>query len=538
MGLRRKIIAILALCAVLSAFLPAAAAPLGAPVAIQALAAQAVQSPPSAGQPYDQRDWLDRFYAPSAYAPAWTPSRAADALALLRQASDDGLDPEDYGASALQRQLQDPGADPARLDVALTAAMLRYLADLRVGRVRSEFHTSLPDPRLLDDDPVERLRAALAVNRLGEAVQAAEPALPLYARMKATLAQYRQLATLPYAPLPQPGGRLRPGAPYRGAQALFRRLRLLGDLPVNAAAPQQPVYGRELAQGVRHFQARHGLDQDGVLGPATVAALNVAPRRRVRQIELTLERLRWLPDFAPGPLIAVDLPAYRLWAFPAAPDEPALEMRVVIGTALKTPTPLFVGQLRYLEFNPYWNVPRSIALKEIIPRLSGNPEYLAQNDMELVPAGSTLEGLRAGRARVRQRPGPGNALGMVKFAMPNPMDIYLHSTPLRELFKRTRRDLSHGCIRVEQPLALVRFVLADQPQWDEQRIKAAMAPGRNRRVALGAPIPVVIFYATAMQDDDGTARFAPDVYQRDPVLEQALAARTAEIVPASPPPTE
>jgi murein L,D-transpeptidase YcbB/YkuD len=158
--------------------------------------------------------------------------------------------------------------------------------------------------------------------------------------------------------------------------------------------------------------------------------------------------------------------------------------------------------------------------------------------MELVPPHSTLPALRSGKARVRQRPGPRNALGAVKFAMPNPMDIYLHSTPSRQLFKRTRRDLSHGCIRVEQPVALVRFLLADQPQWDTDQIEAAMAPGRNRRVDLSAPVPVVILYATAMLDGDGKARFVPDVYKLDPALEQALAAHTGQIVPAPPALTE
>jgi murein L,D-transpeptidase YcbB/YkuD len=194
--------------------------------------------------------------------------------------------------------------------------------------------------------------------------------------------------------------------------------------------------------------------------------------------------------------------------------------------------------MRYLEFNPYWNVPRSIARKEIIPRLSSNPDYLAEHGMELVPAHSTLSELSTGKARVRQRPGPRNALGAVKFGMPNPMDIYLHATPSHELFKRTRRDLSHGCIRVEQPVALVQFVLAGHPEWDTEQIEAAMAPGRSRRVELDAPIPVVILYATAMEGGDGKVRFVPDVYKLDPPLEQALAAHTGQIVTAPPAPTE
>ena len=309
---------------------------------------------------------------------------------------------------------------------------------------------------------------------------------------------------------------------------LFRsRLVLLGDLPAAAPPPAEGIYSEAMEEGVRRFQSRHGLLDDGVLGRGTIDALNVPLKRRVRQLELTLERLRWLPDFGPGPLIMVDLPVYRLWAFQNLSDQAGkagapLEMRVVVGTAVKTETPLFVGQMRYLEFNPYWNVPRSILDKDILPKIERNPAYLKQNDMETVPPGVGVADLRAGKARLRQRPGPKNSLGAVKFAMPNPMDIYLHSTPARELFERSRRDLSHGCIRVEQPAALAQFVLSGQRQWTADKIQAALQPGPTRHVDLARPIPVVIFYATAIADGDGSPRFAADIYGRDAKLEKAL----------------
>jgi murein L,D-transpeptidase YcbB/YkuD len=224
-------------------------------------------------------------------------------------------------------------------------------------------------------------------------------------------------------------------------------------------------------------------------------------------------------------------------------------MRVIVGNAFKTPTPLFIGQMEYLEFNPYWNVPRSIVRKEILPKLERSYGYLARHDMEVVGRGaptsrvsaSTIELLEAGKLRVRQRPGPRNSLGAIKFGMPNPMDIYLHSTPQRGLFRRTRRDLSHGCIRVEKPAELARFVLRDQPQWSLDEINLAMEPGATRRVDLAAPVPVVIFYATAISGSDGEALFAPDVYKLDEKLVQALQehserARTAKVA-ALPPPT-
>ena len=228
----------------------------------------------------------------------------------------------------------------------------------------------------------------------------------------------------------------------------------------------------------------------------------------------------------------MNLPAYRLWAFDSSAAAAApLEMRIIVGTAAKTPTPLFIGQLRYLEVNPYWNVPRSITLHEILPKLARDSAYLAKNDMELVGAGgrvhlapdAALAALRAGSARIRQRPGARNVLGALKFAMPNPMDIYLHSTSSTELFDRSRRDLSHGCIRVERPIELAQFVLADPQAWNAAAIEAAIRVGKTRTVPLRTPVPVVLFYATAVTERDGRILFAEDIYGRDGPLLEALA---------------
>ncbi|MFC5550932.1 L,D-transpeptidase family protein [Massilia aerilata] len=524
MKFSQKIGAALAFCAA-AALAPSRTFAQPVPAVIHDLALQASRSPATPIGPYDERAWLERFYAPRKYTLAWNPSTAAAALWVLRQAALQGLDPRDYGADALQKQLGAGGADAAKFDVALTSAMLHYLADLRVGRVRSEYHTRLPDPRLKQYDPVERLRGGLAAGRLQAAVKAAEPQIRQYGQVKAALAQYRALSKKPYPALPAPSGKLASGGAYPAAQALFERLVLLGDLPPDTPPPAEGIYSEQLEEGVRRFQARHGLLDDGVLGRGTIAALNVSPARRVRQLELSLERLRWLPDFGRGPLIVVDLPMYRLWAFQNGSAEPPLEMRVVVGAAVKTETPLFVGQMRYLEFNPYWNVPRSILDREILPRLERNPAYLTQHDMETVPPNASVADLKAGKARVRQRPGPKNSLGAIKFAMPNPMDIYLHSTPARELFERSRRDLSHGCIRVEHPAALAQFVLGGQGKWSADAIQEALQPGPTRHVALVNAVPVALIYATAIVDNEGRPIFVADIYGRDATLEQELRAR-------------
>ncbi|MES2019109.1 MAG: L,D-transpeptidase family protein [Pseudomonadota bacterium] len=497
---------------------------------IRALAANAKLAPQADQRPYDERDWLERFYGPRLYAPVWQ-GKAATAIAVLQGATENGLLPSEYQADELQQRLLSGAALDAATDVALTRAVLHYLADLRVGRVRSAYHTALPDPRLKAFDPVEQLRSGVEGNRLAAVAASAEPRVTIYRRVKSALAHYRVMATAPRITLPAlaKGEKVEVDAPYAAAPELRALLTTLGDLAPGAAVDVDDHYTAELADAVKHFQARHGLLDDGILGRDTVATMNMPLKARVRQLELSLERLRWLPDMASGPVIAVNLPAFRLWAWDTGkPDQP-LEMRVIVGSAVKTETPLFVGSMRYIEFNPYWNVPRSIEKAELIPKLQKDANYLVKNDMEMVPLKggaptqvADVEGLSAGNYRVRQRPGPQNALGAVKFAMPNPDNIYLHSTSARELFKRTRRDLSHGCIRVEKPLELAQFVLAGRPDWEPEKIAAAMEPGESKTVSLKTPVPVVLFYTTAIADAEGHAIFSPDVYKRDPMLEKLL----------------
>lgn len=482
-------------------------------------------------------------------APVWFtsdgPRPAVDAaLRELRNAAERGLAPEDYGIDALERQLaaavngmrQDEAT--ARADLALTTTFLRYLSDLRSGRFRERQVES--DYR---GDPAEavseaRLREAVQGDRLAAMVALAEPAFPQYARLRQLLTMYRALAAQSWptlAPLPTPRGKVETGDRYAGVPALRAQLQRLGDLAVTHAQGDDDRYSDELAEGVRRFQARHGLLVDGILGKDTFAALNEPMAARVSQIELSLERLRWLPELPPGPLIAINIPSFQLVAFADSRRSwrPTLSMPVVVGKAVRHQTPAFVAAMRYLEFSPYWNVPRSILTRELLPRMASDPDYLAREDMEIVSTrdGATIfepgdeagiAALRSGDARLRQRPGPRNALGGVKFVLPNEMDIYLHSTPARELFERTRRDFSHGCIRVRDPIALAQFVLGGQAEWTPAGIEAAMASGVNRIVPLAAPIPVVIFYTTAIVDSEGRARFLPDIYGHDRRLLQAM----------------
>ncbi len=483
---------------------------------------------------------LQRLYGPGQPRRLWNEHQARVALSLLQEAPAHGLDPAHYDADGLARRFNDQlaaGADD--VDEALSAAMLAFLNDLHFGRTEPDIALPPQDSALQRFDPADHLRQALAQQRLAQAIDAAVPQIPLYRRVQASLQDYRRLAAIApawRAPTRLPSsGKLVHGQSYPGLGLVRQRLALLGDLDPGAGAAEPDRHGPELEQAIRAFQARHGLAETGKLGRDTLAALAVPLSHRVRQLELTLERLRWMPPLRPGRIIVVNVAAYRLWAFDTAArgDAEPLEMRVIVGKAARTPTPLFIGQMRYLEFNPYWNVPRSIALGEIVPKLARTPGYLASNRMELVsqsgqvqrmPADAAVAGLRAGTLRVRQTPGPHNVLGAVKFAMPNPMNIYLHSTSATELFGQARRDLSHGCIRVEQPAALAAFVLAGQPEWSAAAIAAAMAPGPVRTVRLADTIPVVLFYATAATDRYGRTLFANDIYRRDAKLMHAMQA--------------
>lgn len=498
-----------------------------------------------------ERTELARFYEAGGYAPVWLDvagrlaGRAHEALALLAAAAGDGLEPTDYAAGALSALAASSMAPPFRpdnaaaLDITLSAAMLRYVRHLHFGRVdprAAGFEIALPPDR---HQAPTLLRDALARRDLAQAVTDLGPKLAQYRLLREALRSYRALARdAAFAPLTPPARPVRPGDVYPGLDAVRQRLAAFGDLPASTPAPDSGApYGEPLASGVRRFQARHGLEPDGVIGPATHAALGVPLAWRVRQIELALERLRWLPDPSRGRLLALNIPMFRLWGWDAIPgdDRPSFGMRAIVGRAFRTQTPVMLAHLEHVVFRPYWNVPRSILLSTILPAIERDPGYLAREQMEIVrgagdaaevvPAtAESLALLRQGALRLRQRPGSHNALGLAAFVFPNDRNILLHGTPQHELFARARRDFSRGCVRVEDPVRLARWVLSDRPEWSEERILAAMAGPAPRRVHLAAPIPVVLFYVTAIvMPEDGAVHFAEDIYGHDARLDRALA---------------
>ncbi len=488
---------------------------------------------------------------------------AREIVACLAGAADDGLDPADYGTDALRAVLDRADDGPlapdaaARLDAALLAALLHYLSDLRVGRV---------DPRQLHQtysavagerfDPIAVVAAALDAGSLAAALRAATPPVPMYAALRAALARCRALGAhvawqqalppLPAVPkTPKRGAAARPEpAPaWTGAHLLAQRLAAWGDL---ATVPADAPLGLDepLVEALRAFQRRHGLKDDGVPGRDTLNALQVTPAQRAQQIAMTMERLRWTPVLRGPRMIAVNLPEFVLRAYDVQPDGRVVvreQMKVIIGRALDTRTPQFDELMRHVEFSPYWNVPASIARRELVPRLRRDPSHFAAEGFEFVDgrgqvttqlSAARLDAVLAGSLRIRQRPGERNALGDIKFAFPNRDNIYLHHTPATALFARDRRDFSHGCIRVEQPVALARFVLQGEPGWTEARIRAAMAAGTSTTQRLAQPLPVLISYATALVLG-GRLHFFNDIYGHDRVLQAALAQRRRAALPAT-----
>jgi murein L,D-transpeptidase YcbB/YkuD len=491
-------------------------------------------------------DDVARIYMARADAPVWLGEsglsrQGREALAQLAAAGGHGLDPRDYDVPTLDSLMPRldgvPGgaAERMRFDLLLSVAFVRFIADLREGRTHpARLSRSLAPAPL---DLAAAVSAAIAGDSVPRLAAAVSPPFAQYRNLRQELARYRGLVSdSTLAPVP-PVPRLRPGDAYGGVDALRRRLSASGDFPADTFRfPKEQRYAGDLVEAVRRFQRRHALSADGVVGPRTFAALNAPLAGRVRQIELALERLRWLPPVGRQSFVVVNIPAFRLFAFDSAGGmgRPSLGMRVIVGKALDTRTPVLVEQLRYLEFRPYWNVPRSILAGEILPQLRRRPDYLRVHGMELVGPRDRVLGdsvtpavlaqLARGELRVRQRPSRRNPLGQVKFVFPNAADVYLHGTPDTTLFAETRRDFSHGCIRLEDPAALATWVLRDQQAWPADSVRAAMAGKVTRRALLTRPMPVILFYTTAVAWPEGGVMFYPDLYGHDRELDEALRA--------------
>jgi murein L,D-transpeptidase YcbB/YkuD len=470
------------------------------------------------------------------------PTQQAQTLIdVLKQADAKGLNAEDYDGSRwtdrLARLRQSPSpAERARFDVALTVCVMRYVSDLHIGRVNPQHFKFNLDISAKKYDLPTFLRDKLihgADVRAG--LEEVEPPFAGYRRTQKALQQYMELWRQDDGEqLPVPAKPVDPGGTYDGVPRLTRLLRLLGDLPDGAVAENSSIYNGPLVDAVKHFQARHGLGPDGRLGTQTLKQLNIPLSFRVEQLRLTLERWRWVPYQFARPPIVVNIPEFRLRTY-NQDGTIDLMMNVIVGKAYRHETPVFERDMKYVVFRPYWNVPPSILRSEIVPAIRKDRDYIAKKNYEVVtPQGRVvtsgtisddlLQQLSAGKLMVRQKPGPTNALGLVKLMFPNEYNVYLHSTPSQQLFSQTRRDFSHGCIRVEKPAELAAWVLRDKPEWSLERVGAAMQTGKdNVQVNLTNPVPVLIIYGTAVVDQQNEVHFFDDIYGYDADLEKVLA---------------
>lgn len=481
---------------------------------------------------------------------------AVTLLGEMRAAESRGLDSRDYRGNELATAVAalSPNAtetEIARLDAAFSASAARFIADLHAGRVspRQAGHDlAVPHAAL---DPEVALAALARSDDVRTVLDDWEPGLRHYALLKRALAQYRDLALEPgLTDLPPlPARSVKPGETYAGMPQLRRLLLALGDFgdsreaveagmaPSDAAA--EAVLDPRTVTALQRFQRRHGLDADGVLGRATWVALTRPLAQRVRQIELSLERARWLPPRLDSPPIIVNIPQYRLFAFQTTDDreDAMLQMKVIVGRTYPSHnTPVFAADMRSVVFRPYWDVPPSIVRNEFLARLRADPAWASRNGFEIVagpgddarpvkPSADSVAALARGELRLRQRPGPDNALGLAKFLFPNRYNVYLHGTPAQSLFAASRRAFSHGCIRIEDPVRFAEFVLRNDPAWTREAIVAAMHGVAPVRVNLAQPIRVMILYATALATESGEVLFFEDIYGHDARLDRQLRMR-------------
>jgi L,D-transpeptidase YcbB len=500
----------------------------------------------------DYRLHLTNFYRPAGYKPAWirdgepTP-QAIEVIQIFKDADREGLLPEDYDASRWADRLTllkgpHEAADEARFDAALTVCIMRYVSDIHIGRINPQnlgFEFDVSNKKL---DLPHFVREQLANGSdLRSELAEIEPPFPSYKRLRAALLHYMELEKNGDGEKVLDVGGVSPGGQYAGIPGLTSRLRLLGDLPDSVTIPPDAkVYEGPLVDAVKHFQGRFGLRPTGILDYKTVVEMNVPLSDRVQQMQLGLERFRWLPYQFKQPPIVINVPEFRLYAFNEKNDV-GLTMRVNVGEDYNHQTPMFEGKIQYLVFRPYWTPTPNILRKEIIPDLEKNHSLdgleLVSASGKVVSSGTVtpamLQQVRAGQLTVRQPPGPENGMGLVKFIFPNEHDVYIHDTPASlDMFSEAtegeegelKRVASHGCIHLQYPDKFAAYLLRNTSGWDLERVDKAMHDGRdNLQVNLTPPVPVLIFYMTVVVEENGDVHFFHDIYDHDRTLKLELA---------------
>ena len=496
---------------------------------------------------------LPLVYRDRKHLPLWIDAsfrlEKAEALAdAIDRAGEDGLLPIDYHQYAIHELLaeiceQSSAAGPtsvspelwADLDLILTDAYLLYGSHLAAGRVNPEtLHTDWK----INTGAVDlsaSLDSAASTGDINAALKKLRPAHSGYTTLRNAFAQLRGLAAASGWPVLDDSKTIRPGDGSSAVGDLRHRLAVSGDLGPIGPDDNALFFDATLASAVKRFQQRNGLKADGIVGQNTIGMLNVPVEQRIRQVVVNLERWRWLPHDLGGRYIIVNTADFNLKA--VEKGDVQLQMRVVVGRPARR-SPVFSANMTYLVVNPYWNVPRTIAVEDILPEVQKDVSYLAHRGIrvfqnweldapEVDPATVDWHAYHADRFpfRLRQDPGPYNDLGRFKFMFPNPFAVYLHDTPNRSLFNRVQRDFSSGCIRVEAPFVLADFVLAGDQRWTPDALTEAIENGETRTIRLKQPVSVHLLYMTAWTDETGVIQFRRDIYDRDRELDRALGQR-------------
>ncbi|MEZ5542512.1 MAG: L,D-transpeptidase family protein [Pseudomonadota bacterium] len=480
---------------------------------------------------------LPALYAQRDYTPVWSnPAAVHQLISAIERIDADGLDPADYNLAALklllERNNETGNANPERtanLDLLLTDSLIRLCYHLAFGKVDPEEIDSSWNTTRQREDLAGLLQHSDAIERgqIDGLLESLRPQSHIYRQLREALATYRRYRQLGgWQPVPD-GPALKPG--MTDTRVLALRARLVATDDLSTQDMYLPTFDDAVEAGVRHFQQRHGLAADGVVGEKTLTELNVPVAVRIAQIRANLERARWLLRGLPDTFVMVDIAGFNVRLY--RDDAVVWESRAVVGQQERM-SPVIRSTLTYLDLNPTWTVPPTVLDEDLLPELRRDPQRLAEKGMQVIDyQGRPVDAAGIDWNRysghsfpwlIRQRPGPKNALGRIKFMFPNPYSVYLHDTPSKALFARAERAFSSGCIRIEHPYELAELLLEGNPGWDHGRLMAAVDSLQTRSVTLQEPVTILLSYWTAAVADDGTVQFNRDIYRRDPAVISGL----------------
>jgi len=456
-------------------------------------------------------------------------------LDFLKKAEAEGLDPKNYEVDKIAAlfTVREPRM-LAELDTLLTFNLIKYIHNVSKGQIKpyyAETEMFVPADEV-DFKPVTTMAKVLGTQDLAGYLASLPPAHAHYTHLKKALLTYRAIEKNGgWLSIP-PGKIIRPGDDDDRLPSVIRRLSATGDLV--PAVPLDNHYSPLLRQSIVRFQDRHGLAADGNVGPNTLAAMNVSVGARIQQIIINMTRWRWQAPDLGKKYILVNIANFDLKAFEDGQE--VFQFPVIVGK-YNHQTPIFSDRIRYISFNPYWNIPPNIAANEELPRLRKNPHHLMNRHVRLFSNWSdnareidsrfvdwkNVSPAKMRQYKLRQDSGPWNALGRIKFDFPNEYDVYLHDTPSHNLFSRTQRDFSHGCIRVSDPEKLAAFVLQGQAEdWPPEKISSHIKGKKQVFIRVAEPVPVHITYQTSWVDKGGLICFNNDIYDRDKSLRRAI----------------